>query len=306
MILEFTQTVCNLDDFIQTIIEYRKTNDIEHSYELWYRGQKDKNWGLIPTLYRNRKDRVPHYNLYDKNNRMIKPNTNNVGQIKATNILDFRNELGDFISKIKCKIESKNFNKFHYMMLGQHTGLLTPALDWTVNPLIALFFAVDGYKLDYDKNGDIDRSDPVVHLIKPWKLLNNDDPSSQQMSRSVDGLTDEDFKNLFNEINSSALYFPIPISTELNISNRLLRQAGRFTIQGPMMLAPIWYRGRKDFANGEYGFTIIIQRDGIQQIREELNALGINKQSVYGSDPYGISKIAEKVSMETNKKYSIL
>lgn len=304
MASKIMKTVSDLDGFVQTIIEYRKDNDICDSYELWYRGQKNKNWSLTPTLYRKRKDRIPNYNIYDENNNVVKPNVGKVGQIKATNIIDFRSELGFFISKINNRIEGKNFNKFHYMMLGQHTGLLTPALDWTADPLIALFFAIDGYRLKPDENGNIDTCDPVVHLIKPWKLV--DDPQDGKMSINVDRLTNEDFKKFFKDINSTNLHFPKPISTELNISSRLFRQVGRFTIQGPIMPAKIWYRGCNDGANGEYGFTIIIQRNGIGKIKKDLNALGINEQSIYGSDPLGISRIAEEVSKEVNQKYSIL
>ncbi|KRL27310.1 hypothetical protein FD27_GL001064 [Limosilactobacillus frumenti DSM 13145] len=303
MILEFTKTVCSLQDFIQTVIDYRKKNNIDDDAELWYRGQKNEHWGLIPTLYRKRQDRIPKYNIYDEKNNTIKPNVGKIGQIKATNIIDFRNELGIFISQIKNSVKVKGFNKFHYMMLGQHTGLLTPALDWTADPLIALFFALDGYQIKPNKDKQVDLCKPVVHLIKPWKFLR--DKKDGENSINVDNLTDNDFKKMFSDINSTNLTLPIPISTELNISSRLFRQVGRFTIQGPMMLAPIWYRGRKDFANGEYGFTIIIQRDGIQKMKKELNALGINEQSIYGSDPYGISKIAEEASKKANQKYSI-
>ncbi|MCD7131466.1 hypothetical protein [Limosilactobacillus balticus] len=52
-----------------------------------------------------------------------------------------------------------------------------------------------------------------------WQASQN----NNTLGSNGNGGSNDSYQIFFNEINSSALYFPIPISTELNISNRLLR-----------------------------------------------------------------------------------
>jgi FRG domain len=92
-----------------------------------YRGQGDPSWGLLPSIFRNdhgvglampiRKRRLTHMS-----EQLIAP------FIQLWNRQNLAQKLPDDL--------------FGRLAIAQHYGIPTPALDWTDNPLMALFMAV--------------------------------------------------------------------------------------------------------------------------------------------------------------------
>jgi hypothetical protein len=117
-----------MKDFIITSLnELLKVVEIlnkQYGSRVWYRGQADQSWDLIPSIHRND---------YAINETYI------------TN---------DFYIRVKQVIDNPpakdNFSAWMAMM--QHYGLPTRLLDWSMSPLIAAFFATE----KYEKHKDVD------------------------------------------------------------------------------------------------------------------------------------------------------
>ena len=82
---------------------------------IWFRGQEDSQWHLIPSIQRGR--------LYKKENFIT-------------------NDFYIYVNQIEDNMPNKN-NYAAWMSLMQHYGLPTRILDWSSSPLIACYFALE-------------------------------------------------------------------------------------------------------------------------------------------------------------------
>ncbi len=112
-----------------------------------FRGQLDSNWPLLPSIARYAK-------------------------LVPTNYWEFhsvRNLEGSLIELFeKFAIPYKDYRSVPYfekLVDAQHYGLPTRLLDWTTNPLKALFFAVE--------DPDMDSVSGIVYFLIPEGWLTN-------------------------------------------------------------------------------------------------------------------------------------
>lgn len=108
---------------ITQFIEYITNLKVEKSYSCFYRGHADKNFKMLPTIYR-------------KNSRLITKEDLLIKEAILRNPYEF--------SQLKS-----NFEKLSLM---QHYGFDTRLLDITENPLVALYFAVNSL---FKKDGEV-------------------------------------------------------------------------------------------------------------------------------------------------------
>ncbi|WP_456403834.1 FRG domain-containing protein [Hydrogenimonas sp.] len=102
--------------------------NFEHS-DFIYRGQNSLNWELKPKI-----DREQYRSIRTK-----------LPRIEHEKIL-----LEEFKKRSSPYLKTIPQNDWEWLILGQHHGLATRLLDWTKNPLVALFFAIYNSNLKED------------------------------------------------------------------------------------------------------------------------------------------------------------
>jgi hypothetical protein len=101
------------------------TNEHQHIAQWFFRGHSDSNYTLTPGLFR------------------ISPSGGK--DVEEYVMTQFKREAIPYLKSIPN-------DEIEWLTLAQHYGLPTRLLDWTTNPLIALYFAVENYKNDKHAN----------------------------------------------------------------------------------------------------------------------------------------------------------
>lgn len=253
----------SLDEYVKIILDFYSTGN--YTKHLFFRGLCDKSFDLLPSVFRPNKNKGKTYD-------------------EKTIYLDFmqyapeNNLTYDFI---------RDSDKVLAEM--QHYGIPTRLLDWTVNPLVALYFAC----LDSNNDGK-------VYIFNPWKynqtisnysFPNNHDQNIYARSLLVYHWNDNDI-TLFNYVKEKYPSLSTPFSLDYPFAyvaqftnKRKLNQRGCFLIYGKNKTAFEKMNVSKPFLK-----ELLISKKEKKTILNQLNMMYINDYTVY-PDYNGMEKM---------------
>lgn len=228
------QAVDSVKEFLRAIWNVEPP---DHTQISLYRGQA-KDQPLLPKLYR------PPKGIERDDERWI-------GKVKIAE----EELLNKFKNESPYLLPSKPGNEWDWLSLGQHFSLPTRLLDWTANPLTALFFAIESEK----------PSAPVVYVYHAQK---------NQIVLHEQKRDERPFK-----IEKTRIFQPSWHSI------RVAMQAGWHTVhrihrgnEGRDKVIPLtdmeWHEGRT--------MKITIESASAAKLRRELGDMGIKHATVYG------------------------
>ncbi len=247
---------------ITSMIEYLKQIfNIRNGWEIyddaqvdrmWFRGTRNVNYKLIPRAYWKEcaKQEINLFSTFQSNSLA-------------------------YLNKIPI-------DNWEWYFLMQHYGLPTRLIDWTENPLTALYFAItyDGKIID-KTDGDA----PGVFIMDPGKLNSITNKNKQEnvaltISNGIDNWLPQNIGDDFIVKSSDTFInndFPIAVYPYRN-NPRIIAQKGCFTIHGKEMIGINNILVQKGL--GKWFDRIEIDKNKIREIKKDLESICID-QSTY-------------------------
>jgi hypothetical protein len=205
--------ITNLESLDRAIVEIQK--DFDGDIPCW-RGHSNATWELEAGVFRPR----PQGGSYSENALISHFKERAVGMLGSRN---------------------RPSSELEWLFLAQHYGLPTRLLDWTENPLVALFFAVNA-ELDDGFNDD---KDACIWALSSGKL-NKEESCPGDPKQSMHGIVSSDERivkaiadrafgqkdtALFKKYNIDPIHLPKVIAIETPaLDSRIVAQSGRFSL----------------------------------------------------------------------------
>ncbi len=234
---QLAEQIENIAGLIETIRTVRE----KFPKAIWYRGQSQSAWQLLPGLLRQ---------------------TFNVSESTL---------LARFKQSAAMLIERRPQSSFDWIFLMQHYGVPTRLLDWSENPLVALFFAVD------DPLQKFEDDDASLWILRPNDLNKHAHINDKDEGDYIPSFDDDEVEGYSTEqIRSRSRLELFPIATIATRNNpRIQAQLGTFTIHHNAR-TPI-----ENVGDGLHCDKYIIPAIAKARIREELLILGVNRFSLF-------------------------
>jgi hypothetical protein len=245
--------------------------------EVWFRGVSAARFSLAPGVCRDSitswAKRAPDEWLYSPlPSGMDKGDPHDLVEYKRLNferqmMLEFERECGTLM-----KYDSEQELYF----LAQHYGMPTRLLDWSTNPLVALFMAIfSDNGSDTSEAGVVYAMNPTQHLPKQSRFIR--DQHHPEVRKAIEIVT----MWKLDKYPKSAFILPVRPHT---LAGRIERQSSRFTLHcfgaGPAKNATLESRS--------------VSPESKAQLRDQLERLNINQFTVYHTLDRLVRRIRER------------
>jgi hypothetical protein len=229
-------SIHNIADLISKLEAHNPARE-----KLWFRGHANKDWALEPSIARGREKPVVDEFLYYKR---------------------FKQEAARVIADIPV-------DEWGWMFLMQHYGVHTRLLDFSENPLIALYFAVN----------ELPESDGALYILEPTKWNAEQGRDSLSASDLPSCGIDEEMtgylmSNVVKQIETQESNPPIAAIGSRN-SARIFAQEGTFVVTHLDLKMTV------DNDQCKSVWRYIIPRGAKHIIQEHLALLSISDYSVF-------------------------
>lgn len=270
-------------EFISIILAQHNETffDTPANLEIVYRGQSNSTWAMVPSVFRNDNDFL-NERLYLREFQRELPN-------ECTGLMDF-----DILVK------------------AQHYGVPTRLLDFTLNPLVALYFACSD-TMNLNESGKVFSFYPVSLFSQSDFMLEILMSYIFKIKRNVQ-FNDFDEEKLYNLIQKSdtphfvtkeqikkCLVSNQPFFISPRLTNERIRaQQGVFALFNTGLSET---KGKSNFKlpskiQNDYlepNLEILIPKDAKQKILIELDKLGINKSTLFPELEFHAKDIVNRI-----------
>ncbi len=262
--------ITSIEEYLQAIKQIKLSENVPL---LWFRGQNRSEYKLLTPEAR--------FYLRTEDSYHVIPSF-------LHHLYDFKN-----FCKRKCRKQLKLLGQpkddLEWSFLAQHCGAPTILLDWTEDPMIALFFAINNLNpTDTGVNVFVCSPENLNHCV-------NTDPLVQSFHGPVP--VNEETRNYLLEYIKFENNRSLPLCIKPSIQNyRLTRQSGNFIIQG------------SDFSPfdlqdcGSFFHKIIIPQERFSYFIEQLEILQLNEETIYGP-PTPADKYANELRTQIEKNF---
>lgn len=230
-----SDSISSVSDLIEKIRIEREGS----TKAIWFRGQHSSSWKLLPGLLRE----------------------------------DFRMSESTLLARFKQSaamlMDRRPETPFDWIFLMQHYGVPTRLLDWSENPLVAAYFALE-------KSQEKDE-DAAFWILRPSELNKNANIKDDFESDYIPSFDDEEVSGYSTEqLRRTQRTKLFPIATIATRNNpRIQAQLGTFTIHHNEKI-PI-----EDVGDKSHCKKYTIPSDAKSRLREEIAILGVNRFSLF-------------------------
>lgn len=255
---------------VEDLLKATQTRTGEISDQNWYRGHgRSESFVLKPTLDRH-PDRVTLESLLDLETELMRAFMSHHLLHTLTAGVD----------------QSGKMDTLFYM---QHYGVPTRLLDWTNNPLIALYFAVSDARID--RNTGKYPEGVAIWVLDPtsWNLKSLEDlrPPRGALNSSDGNLESYIPRAPWKAADRKGMYLePVAISGGAN-TQRMLAQRGVFTMFGADTRAMDELYDVNAYPSGCLT-KVVIEPDDIKPVLDTLHAMGYTDSVAY-PDLHGLA-----------------
>lgn len=180
---------------VQSLLEALDQDNAGYLGAVWYRGQSNIEWPLLP------------------------------GYVRLNNPPSEATLLKRFKQSAAMLIERHPGASFDWLFLMQHYGVPTRLLDWSESPLVGLYFAVEGFASE-------PVGDAALWLLRPSELNKNAHINNKDEEGYIPSFDDEELQSYsVDSLAQNKRVQLLPVATIATRNNaRIQAQMGVFTI----------------------------------------------------------------------------